>query len=117
LPLGESLVATLSAHKERSQSNGPDDSVFGTGSRPIEYDVSLRKLKKAGKRAGIPWISWHELRRFFANISDEFGIPLADRQYLMGHSSAAMTQHYTTTPEIERKRPYVERISRALLDT
>jgi integrase len=74
-------------------------------------------LKKAGKRAGIPWISWHELRRFFANISDEFGIPLAARQYLMGHSSAAMTQHYTTTPEIERKRPYVERISRALLDT
>ena len=40
---------------------------------------------------------------------------LDDRQYMMGHGKASMTDHYTTTPEIERKRPFVERITRALL--
>ena len=114
LPLGSSLVAVLSALKARIQFNGPDDLVFGIGKTPINYDVSLRKLKKAGKPAGIE-VSWHDLRRFFANISDQIGMPEADRQYMMGHSSAAMTRHYTTTPAIERIRPYIEQITRALL--
>jgi integrase len=101
--------------KQRSQFNGPNDPVFATGNKPIHYDVSLRKLKKAGKLVGIPWINWHALRRFFANISDEFGMP--ERQYMLGHAGgSAITQHYTTSPEIDRKRPYVQRITRALLD-
>jgi integrase len=114
LPLDSTLVAVLNALKASTESNGPDDLVFGTGKTPISYDVSLRKLKKAGKQAGIE-VSWHDLRRFFANISDQIGMPEADRQYMMGHSSAAMTRHYTTTPAIERIRPYIEQITRALL--
>ena len=114
LPLGETLVAMLSELRARREFNGPDDTVFGISGKPIGYDVSLRKLKKAGKKAGVEF-SWHDLRRFFANIADEFGMRLEDRQYMMGHGKASMTDHYTTTPEIERKRPFVERITRALL--
>ena len=114
LPLGSTLVAVLSALKASTEFNGPDDLVFGTGKTPINYDVSLRKLKKAGRQAGIE-VSWHDLRRFFANMSDQLGMPEPDRQYMLGHSSAAMTRHYTTTPAIERNRPFVEKITRALL--
>jgi integrase len=42
--------------------------------------------------------------------------PEQDRQYMMGHTSAAMTRHYTTTPAIERNRPFVEQITRAILE-
>ena len=116
LPLGSTLVAVLDALRSSSPFNGPDDLAFGTGKTPINYDVSLRKLKKAGRHAGIE-VSWHDLRRFFANISDQLGMPEADRLYMMGHAGAAMTRHYTTTPAIERMRPYVEQISSALLAT
>jgi integrase len=113
LPLSDALV---DAFQILIQETKPDDAVFGSADKPIDYDTSLRVLKAAGRPAGIPWINWHSLRRFFANISLQLDIPLEIRQYIMGHKFAAMTQHYTTVPEIERMRPYVEQITRALLD-
>jgi integrase len=116
LPLPMALVEALTAVRTRSQFSAPDDLVFCEAKGvAISYDVMLRKLKKAGKQVGIPWIGWHDLRRYFANASDRLGMPEEDREYMMGHSSAAMTRRYTTVPDIERKRPYVELIARELL--
>ena len=114
LPLSEGLVEALRILTEQTKP-GADDAVFGTGDEPIDYSTSLRILKAAGRQAGIPWINWHSLRRFFANISLEFGFPLEVRQRILGHTFAAMTQHYETVHDIERLRPYVEQITRALL--
>ena len=116
LPLPMTLAETLTVMRTRSQFSAPDDLVFCEAKGvAISYDVMLRKLKKAGKQVGIPWISWHDLRRYCANALDRLGMPEEDRQYMMGHSSAAMTRRYTTIPDIERKRPYVELIARELL--
>jgi integrase len=116
LPLPMAIVEALTAVRTRSQFSAPDDLVFCEAKGvAISYDVMLRKLKKAGKQVGIPWISWHDLRRYCANALDRLGMPEEDRQYMMGHSSAAMTRRYTTIPDIERKRPYVELIARELL--
>ena len=110
------LAETLTVMRTRSQFSAPDDLVFCAAKGvAINYDVLLRKLKKAGKQAGIPWIGWHDLRRYCANALDRLGMPEEDRQYMMGHSSAAMTRRYTTIPDIERKRSYVEQIARELL--
>jgi integrase len=114
LPLSEGLVEVVRTLMEQTDP-GPDDAVFGNGDQPINYSTSLRILKAAGRHAGIPWINWHSLRRFFANISLEFGFPLEVRQYILGHTYAAMTQHYTTVPAIERLRPYVDQITRLIL--
>ena len=116
LPLPMAIVEALTAVRTRSQFSAPDDLVFCEAKGvAISYDVMRRKLKKAGKQVGIPWISWHDLRRYCANALDRLGMPEEDRQYMMGHSSAAMTRRYTTIPDIERKRPYVELIARELL--
>ena len=72
------------------------------------------KLKKASKEAGIPQIRWHGLRRYFATQSDRLGMPQQDRQSTLGHSSAAMTTHYTEE-DLDRRRPYIERIAQGLL--
>jgi hypothetical protein len=37
-----------------------------------------------------------------------------DRQNTLGHSSAAMTTHYTTE-DLDRRRPYAEQIAQGLL--
>ncbi len=115
LPLSRDLVLALRELIEESKLSRSDDAVFGEDGKPIDYSTSLRILKAAGRHAGIGWINWHSLRRFFANISNRLGVPLEERQYILGHTYAAMTQHYTTVTDIERKRPYVEQITRALL--
>jgi integrase len=73
------------------------------------------KLEKASKEAGIPQTRWHRLRRYFATQSDRLGMPQQDRQRTLGHSSAAMTTHYTEE-DLDRRRPFIEQIAQGLLN-
>ena len=115
-PLTPEIVQVLSAMKERTKFNGPEDLVFGkeTGTA-MDEDVMRRKLAKAAKAAGIPWgVTWHCFRRYFATASDRLGMATEDRKSSMGHASEEMTAHYTTT-DIERRRPVMCQITTGLL--
>jgi integrase len=78
----------------------PEDPVFaGTSGRPLcENAIAKRHLKPAGARLGIPWLSWHDLRRTFATLADLEKISIGERKELMGHGRAEMTLHYTHSP-------------------
>jgi integrase len=115
IPLAPTLVPALTDLKARSPFHGPDDLVFcDEKGKPLSKDGMDHKLKKASKEAGIPQIRWHGLRRYFATQSDRLGMPQQDRQSTLGHSSAAMTTHYTEE-DLDRRRPYIERIAQGLL--
>jgi integrase len=114
-PLPTVVVKALAALQVRSKFTGQEDLVFcdGTG-EVIDEDVLRRKLKKAGEKAGIPWVSWHCFRRYFATESDRKGMLQGDRQASLGHASAEMTALYTTE-DIDRRRPITEQIAADLV--
>lgn len=73
----------------------------GRGSGPIDHhNVANRVLKPTVKTLGLPWVSWHTFRRTTATLMDQVGLSMAERQKVMGHTTAAMTMHYTR-PEME----------------
>lgn len=70
----------------------PDDRIFLYRGRPIE---SMRTaLRTACKRAGVPPIGWHVLRRTFATLANDNGIPTQMLQRLLGHASITTTERY-----------------------
>ena len=64
---------------------------------------------------GIGQVSWHDLRRFFANISGEYDAGYEDREYMMGHALPSMIQGYITDHYLGRLRELAERITRTIL--
>jgi integrase len=116
IPLAPTLVQALAALKPRSRFHGPDDLVFcNEKGKPLHKDAMDYKLEKASTEAGIPQTRWHSLRRYFATQSDRLGMPQQDRQRTLGHSSAAMTVHYTEE-DLNRRRPFIEQIAQGLLN-
>lgn len=51
-------------------------------------------VNKYGARIGIPELAPHDLRRTFAQLGYEAGIPITQISTLLGHSSVATTQRY-----------------------
>ena len=50
-------------------------------------------------RAGLPPVHFHTLRHTTASLLAEAGVSLAVAQELLGHSSLAMSRHYTHIPD------------------
>ena len=115
-PLPAIVIEALAALKAASKFAGPEDLVFSNPEgKSYDEDVLRRKLKKAGEQIGIPWtVSWHCFRRYFATESDRKGMSQGDRQASLGHASAEMTAHYTTS-DIERRRPVTNLIAADLV--
>lgn len=88
VPAPRALVRALAG----IQRGGPDDPIFTYRGRPVK-DMRTA-LKTACRRAGIPRISWHVLRRSFASLSSEQGMPLQMLQDVMGHASPETTKLY-----------------------
>ena len=93
-------VDELRALQQRKEWVGAEDPVFaGTGGKPLcENAIVQRHLKPAGRKLGMPWLSWHDLRRTFATLADQENISIGERKELMGHGRAEMTLHYTHVP-------------------
>lgn len=51
-------------------------------------------VNKYGARIGLPTLAPHDLRRTFAQLSYEAGIPLAQVSKLLGHANVNTTQRY-----------------------
>jgi integrase len=109
-------VEQLRELRQREAWTGPEDPVFaGMNGRPLcENAIAKRHLKPAGAKLGMPWLSWHDLRRTFATLADREKIPIGERKELMGHSRAEMTLHYTHSPS-DQVCEVLERLSEKIV--
>jgi integrase len=89
-------VDELQQLRNRKEWVGPEDAVFaGAAGKPLcENAIVQRHIKPSGKKLGMPWLSWHDLRRTFATLADQEKISIGERKELMGHGRAEMTLHY-----------------------
>jgi integrase len=112
VPLPASLAPAIAALRKFA---GPDDPVFTTtNGNPIDKRTAASStLKPAAKRAGVPWCSWHTLRHTHATLTDG-SLTDTERAKILGHSSTAMTMHYTH-PQMERVRGVIDEIGAAIL--
>ena len=53
-----------------------------------------RKYRKAVERAGIPWVTWHDLRHTFASRLAMRGVPMGTIAALLRHSTMALVKRY-----------------------
>jgi integrase len=109
-------VGRLQELRQRKNWIGPEDPLFaGEGGNPLcENAIVQRHLKPVGRKLGMPWLSWHNLRRTFATLADLEKISIGDRKELMGHGRAEMTLHYTLSPS-EQVSEVLERLSERIV--
>ncbi len=112
VPLVALAVQILGELKASSKFTAPKDPVFaGRNGNPIDAHNELaRKLKPALIDLGIPKVSWHDLRHTSATFADQAGLTSTERQRILGHSAASMTDHYTHA-EMARVRAPMELMS------
>jgi integrase len=92
----------------------PESPVFAgrESGKPLDqHNVASRFLKGAGKRAGVPWVSWHILRHTATTLADQVGLSVAERQRMLGHSAGSMTLHYTHA-DLDMVRERMEKIGK-----
>jgi integrase len=53
-----------------------------------------RKYRKAVGQAGIPWVTWHDLRHTFASRLAMRGVPMGTIAALLRHSTMALVKRY-----------------------
>lgn len=96
IPIPPSLGRMLSAHKAKAFEQGRAkaiDFVFTSPSgRPMHYGAIVRQgLAKAIKAAGLPHLSWHDLRHVAASSLISQGVSVAYLSRVLGHASPAIT--------------------------
>jgi integrase len=113
LPLPKSLVSPLIRTFEQARRTGEEDLVFQTRNGTPFNDTNLlhRHLKPAGVARGMPWLSWHTLRRTHATLLQTVGASLRDAQAQLGHSKMSTTLEIYTLPTPAHLRVAVESLS------
>ncbi len=101
-----------------SKFTGTDDLVFSSrnGTPLNERNLLRRFLKPAGRKLGIPWLSWHVFRHTHATLAEQIGMALSDRQAQMGHGDIRMTLRYTHS-DLDRRRQAIEAMANRLVGT
>jgi integrase len=87
--------------------------VFQTRNGTPFNDTNLlhRHLKPAGGKLGMPWLSWHALRRTHATLLQVAGASLRDTQAQLGHTKMSTTLEVYTLPIPAHLREAVENLS------
>src|SRR5207245_5600006 len=67
------------------------------------------------RRAGIPLIGWHDMRRTFATWSNPTGESLKALQTQLGHTDSRLTLGIYTQPMPEAQRQLAAKVERVLL--
>jgi len=88
LPLRPEVLETLRA-QATAMNVGPGDRLWTQGPSAV-----VKYLQAAAKRAGIPPLCMHDLRRTFGTRCAVAGMPLPQLQRIMGHHSAEVTMKY-----------------------
>jgi integrase len=116
VPLPQWAVQELKELQQRRHWVGSEDPIFaGTSGRPLcENAIVKRHLKPAGRKLGMPWLSWHVFRRTFDTLADREKISIGERKQLMGHARAEMTLRYNQTPS-DQATEVLENLSRKIV--
>jgi integrase len=99
MPINRKLADAIRRWQDMIDARG-DSKVLRslTPGLPVGDDLSLSGLWKAVKRhgaeIGFPDLSCHDLRRTYAKIAVDHGVPLDQLQKLMGHASMETTIRY-----------------------
>lgn len=96
VPIPPSLSRMLAELKERAFALGrakPSDYVFAgeTGGPMHRRNMVRRGLEKAITAAGVPHLSWHDLRHVAASVLIAEGASVAYLSRVLGHASPAIT--------------------------
>ena len=81
------------------------------GTALSDTNLLLRHLKPAGKKIGVPWISWHTFRRTHATLLQLAGGSAKDAQAQLGHAQITTTLGIYTIPVPAHQRAAVEKLS------
>ena len=105
------LVERLVTLRDSSAFTKPDDPVFSSrNGTPLDaHNVNSRLFKKISGKLELP-VTWHIFRHSAATFCEALGMPLSDREKLLGHSKAQMTQHYTHS-DVQRRLAYQEQLA------
>ncbi len=103
VPMADRVATDLERHFQRTRYRDDRDQVFchpETGN-PLDPSKTGKRFKKALARAGLPEITFHELRHTFGTQLAAAGVPLRTIQEWMGHGDAKTTEvyrHYAPDP-------------------
>ncbi len=101
ISIGAEAVEILSAKQAKSNSEYVFSSESGGAISP---DSVLHKLHRVLDRAGIPRLSFHDLRHSFATLALQNGVDIKTVSSMLGHFSASFTldtyTHVTTQAQI-----------------
>lgn len=116
MPLADGVVAGIAEIRSHSTFRAPDHLVFASavGTPVDECNLMRRVVKPIAQRLGMPWLSWHVVRRTHATLGEQIGMALSDRQTRMGHGDIRMTLHYTHS-DLNRRRAGVQAITDKLI--
>jgi integrase len=115
IALDDDTIAVLTAHKARQYAErrllGPayqdDGLVFAKADgSPLHPEYVSRHLRVLIKRAGVPPITFHQLRHTAASLMLEAGYELKYVQHMLGHSSVTVTAklYLHITRRLDQKR-------------
>lgn len=94
VPMMSMLAAILDRHISQEGLSG-EDFLFQRSGKVISPERLYIEVKAALDRAGFGDIRLHDLRHTAATLMDAAGVPEHRRIAVLGHSTAAMTRHYT----------------------
>ncbi len=112
VPMADSLAAELEHHFTESDWQDERDLVFA---HPITGHVAdaskiRKRFRDAVRRAGVPDLTFHELRHTFGTRMAAVGAPIRSLQAWMGHADASTTEIYTHyAADLNGERLLVER--------
>lgn len=98
----------LEKYREVLKQSGPDDPVWWGKRGPLGYDGLYKVFKRLAKEAGLDEgiFSPHAWRHAFGRDTTIAGIPTAQLQDLMGHSSIEVTKIYACFNTVELQQAH-----------
>ena len=116
LPIPDLLRPLLVAHIERLRDRSPDAPLFQhSAGGPFNIDNYGGAIDRIKNLVGAPELSPYCFRRYFSNACDQLGVPIEETKLMMGHGGIADQTRAYQTPDVERRRKYVNKIARQLL--
>ena len=100
IPLGNQALEVLKSQEEKQSSEYVFPSPSGG---PISPDSVRNMLRRVLKRAGLPYVRFHDLRHTFATLALQNGVDVKTVSGMLGHFSAGFTldtyAHVTTVAQ------------------
>jgi site-specific recombinase XerD len=111
IPMSPHLRALLAQHHTERTNDGL---VFPNKEGNLDTHI-LPKLKKVGRKSGLPNITVHALRHSFGAHLRMAGVSLADIADLLGHKDLATTQIYAKVQQ-EHLRTAISKLTPMVID-